>query len=240
MPDETKIEPFKPQQPQIPGVPADAGPKKSPAPKSSVPPSARMPPHASSREISPLWVGLATGFVVIVVGIAWWAHGSSVKPAAASSSVEDTRPLATATEAVKPQENLPLGPGPIATVAELAKPWSSKRFIFRNPVTSERTQALAVRLPGGALWGISLREPYGTCELEYITDLEKLRSQYEFPARHPMVANPCNGTVYDLARYSAGPSGLVRGEIVRGTAVRPPIGIDVETRGSQIVALQIE
>jgi hypothetical protein len=238
MPNGTKVEPFKPKQPQIPGVPADSGVKKAAPPKPSDSPPSTPPPQASSRQIPPSWVGLAAGFVVTVVGIAWWAHSSSVKPAAASAAVEE--PPAVAPEPANPEENLPVGPGPIATTGELAKPWSAKRFVFRNPLNSEQTNALAVRLPGGALWGISLREPYGTCELEYVTDLEKLRSEYDFRAQHPMVVNPCNRTVYDLARYGGGPNGLVRGEIVRGVAVRPPIAIEVEARGNHIVAVRME
>jgi hypothetical protein len=238
MPNETKVGPFKPEQPQIPGVPADSGTKKAAPPKPSGVPPPLPPPEASSRPISPLWVGLATGFVVTVVGIAWWAHTPSVQPAAAPAAVEEPAPPTP--RPANPEANLPLGPGPIATVGELTKPWSSKRFVFRDPLNSEQTKALAVRLPGGGLWGISLREPYGTCELEYATDLEKIRSQYDFRAQHPMVVNPCNRTVYDLERYGAGPNGLVRGEIVRGAGVRPPIAIEIEARGNQIVAVRME
>lgn len=234
MPVETKIDPFRPQQPQIPGVPADAVGKKEPA----TPVSARSAPPQRPREIPPLWIGLAAGFVALVLGATWWAHRVSTLNTSAPTSVADTAPAAP--EPVKPQQALPIGPGPIASASELAKPWSSKRFNFRDPVTSELTPALAVRLPGGALWGISLRDSYGTCQLEYVTDLEKLRSQYNFAAEHPMVANPCTRTVYDLARYAGGPNGLVRGEIVRGKAVRPPVAIEVEARGKLIVAIRAE
>jgi hypothetical protein len=95
-------------------------------------------------------------------------------------------------------------------------------------------------LPSGEYWGFSLREPYGTCELEYVTDLQKLRTDYSFRATHPMVTDPCNKSVFDLAKYGNSPSGLVRGEIVQGVAVRPPIAIKIETNGKQVRAVHIE
>lgn len=40
--------------------------------------------------------------------------------------------------------------------------------------------------------------------------------------------------------YGCGPSGPVRGTIVTGAAVRPPIAIERSTKGTQVVAEQIE
>jgi hypothetical protein len=238
MPTETKVNPFKPPQPQIPGVPGEEAAKKdSAAGPPNVAPVA-PPVQPGSRQIPPLWVGLATGFVVVVIAAAWWTHKSSGKRTDAPAPVPETATVTT--ELTKPRETLPMGPGPIATAGELAKPWSSKRFNFRNPGGLEQMPALAVRLPGGAFWGISLREPFGTCQLEYVTDLDTLRSQYNLRTEHPMVVNACSRTVYDLARYAGGPNGLVRGEIVRGRGARPPIAIEIEARGNQIVAVRLE
>ena len=99
---------------------------------------------------------------------------------------------------------------------------------------------MVVHLPGGVYWGFSLVEPYGSCEMEFITDLEKLRTDYGFRASHPMVGDPCNRAVFDLTRYGSGPAGLVRGEIAHGVAVRPPRAIEVEVRGKQVLAKKIE
>ncbi len=234
MPDEKKLDRFKPQQPTIPGVPAE---KVAPKP---VPPEHLSPEPAKASPRSPsLWVSLGVGaLIVIVVGIAWWAHSSSAKQA--PQPVVEAAADPTPEPVAKPVERVPIGPGEIATTDELSKPWSSKRFIFRDPVTSQQAPAIAVRLPGGTLWGVSLREPYGTCELDYVTDLEKLRTQYQFRASHPMIVDPCTHTVFDLMRYGSGPNGLVRGEIAAGTAVRPPIGIEISTHGNHIVAVQME
>jgi hypothetical protein len=130
----------------------------------------------------------------------------------------------------------------VATTEELAKTWSSKRFLFRDPVTSEAVPAMVVRLPRGEYWGISLREPFGTCELEYVTDLQRLQTEYRFRADHPMVINPCNRSVYDLLRYGGGSGNdeLVRGVIVQGTGIRPPMAIEIRTENTKVLAVRME
>lgn len=101
---------------------------------------------------------------------------------------------------------------------------------------------MVVRLPGGDMWGFSLREPFGECELQYVTDLKVLEIDYGFHAQHPMVVNPCTRAVYDLMRYGGGApnGGLVRGEIVAGSGVRPPMAIEMSTRGREIIAVRGE
>ena len=49
---------------------------------------------------------------------------------------------------------------------------------------------MVVKLPGDVLWAISMRAPFGTCDLEYVTNMQKLASQYQLTADHPMVATP--------------------------------------------------
>lgn len=175
---------------------------------------------------------------IMIAGAIWRAYNPPGESASNAPAVTDTAPVAP--ESDNRAGKLPVAPGEIATAEELSKPWSSKRFVFRNRFTSDNTEAIAVRLPGGYLWGISLREPYGTCDLQYVTDLALLRSQYNFAAVHPMVVNSCTGAVYDLARYGSGPNGLVRGEVVHGAAVRPPIGIEVVQRGDKIIVTRME
>lgn len=219
MPDEKKLDPFKPQQPVIPGVPIAKSSKKA---------------GLRSRF---LWPGVAAGAVIVIgASIAWW-HSSSAKQAPPPEVEAPADPVPMKT---RPVERLPIAPGEIATTKELSKAWSAKRFLFRDPGTADEMPAIAVRLPGGELWGVSLRTPYGTCDLEYVTDLEKLRTQYQFPANHPMIVDPCTQTVYDLMRYGSGKKGLVRGEIVRGRAIRPPIAIEIITRGNHVVADRME
>jgi len=100
---------------------------------------------------------------------------------------------------------------------------------------------MIVRLPDASYWAFSLREPFGTCELDYVTELGKLSTDYNFRATHPMVVNPCHQTVYDLLRYgSSSDGGLVRGEVVEGTGIRPPMAIEVRVEGKQLVTGRME
>jgi hypothetical protein len=99
---------------------------------------------------------------------------------------------------------------------------------------------VVVHLPDGVYWGFSVREPFGTCEIEYVTDLKKLQTEYNFHATHPMVGDPCNHAVFDLMKYGSGPNGLVRGEIVSGAAVRPPVEIEMRAQDGKVVAVRME
>lgn len=234
MTDSKKLDPFKPQQPAIPGIPAQA-PKKETAPPPQTfesPSRAPKPPQNSY-----VWFAIAAGIAILGLRIAWWAHGSSAKSAPAPVTEVRVEPPPAP---IKPVEKLPVGPGQIVRADELSKPWSSKKFLYRDPYSTEEIPAIVVRLPGGSFWAISLREPYGNCNLEYVTDLETIREKYHFNAEHPMVVDPCGRIVYELARYGNGPNGLVRGAVVKGTAVRPPIAIEVESSGNWIQAVRIE
>ena len=238
MPDNNeKTDPFKPPQPRIPGV-SNTTPKEKPVEENAEPARPSRISRFLPLPIPPNWIlaGLA-GTLLIGGGIAWVSHGSSAKNAVPAAVSEPAQPAAVTP---KPAEKLPIAPGEVATTNELAKPWSSKRFIFREPGTSKDTLGIVVHLPGGTYWGLSLREPYGSCELEYVTDLRKLETEYHYRASHPMVGDPCNRTVFDLMRYGNAPGGLVRGEIAQGAGVRPPMAIEIRTRGNQILATRME
>jgi hypothetical protein len=167
---------------------------------------------------------------------------ASVSPDADMQDVTAPVPLPVPVEA-KPER---VAPGQIARLDELSKPWSSVAFTFIRPDTREEVPAIIVRLPGAAgssesYWAFSLEEPYGKCQLVYVTEIGKLSSQFGFAARHPMVGDPCNGAVFDPLRMGARPDGAwVRGEIVQGGALRPPISIEVSIRGERLYANRIE
>jgi hypothetical protein len=238
MPDnDRKIDPFKPQQPRIPGV-SKTAPEEKPVEEAAAPARPSRIAGFLPLPVPPNWIlaGLA-GTLLLGGGIAWLSHGSSAKEAAPVAATDTAQPAAVTP---KPPEKLPIAPGEVATTDELAKPWSSKRFIFREPGTSKETLGIVVHLPDGTYWGLSLREPYGSCELEYITDLQRIETEYHYRASHPMVGDPCNRTVFDLTRYGTAPGGLVRGEIAQGAGVRPPMAIEIRTRGKQILAARME
>ena len=134
----------------------------------------------------------------------------------------------------------------VAAASELAQPWSSKRFFYRNLTLSKYVPALIIRLPGPAAqsnsyWAFSLEAPFSQCQLEYIDDVARLSSDYGFAADHPMVVNPCSHTVFDPLHLKEIPGNiLVRGAIVRGYDPRPPYGIEVKVSGNQIRAVAME
>lgn len=240
MPDEKKIDPFKPQQPAIPGV-SPSAPK--PEPDADAVPQDQYIPAPHERGLPPMNYFILAGVAafLIIAGLIYWSHSSSAKTVAPPAATADLS-LPAAMNPTPPEQSLAIGPGVIATTQDLAKPWSAKRFLFRGVGSVQAEPALVVRLPHGDYWGFSLREPYGTCELEYVTDLGKLQTEYGFRATHPMVGNPCTHTVYDLLRYGGGSSNdeLVRGLIVQGNGVRPPMAIEIRVEGKQIVAARGE
>ena len=106
---------------------------------------------------------------------------------------------------------------------------------------------MVIRLPGtaasssAAYWAFSLNAPYQLCQLEYVTDVDQLAARFGYHASHPMVAAACSGTVYDPLQLGTIPTGAwVRGEIVQGAGIRPPISIDVQVHGRDLIADRIE
>ena len=231
--------PFKPADPKIPGVLPRNDSDGHSAPHSSDPSAA--PARFSMSQMPPRWLVLyATGVLAVCLIAVWWMRGTSAKEGNTGSETAATTTTAVDSTPAQVPEHLLMGPGEIATTSEMAKEWSAKKFIFRDPLTSREVPAMVVHLPGGVYWGFSLVEPYGSCEMEFITDMQKLRTDYGFRAAHPMVGDPCNRAVFDLTRYGSGPAGLVRGEIAHGAAVRPPLAIEIEVRGKQVLAKKIE
>jgi hypothetical protein len=238
VPDEKKVDPFKPQQPSIPGVSPGEGKAKPEAPPT---PESHVAPQQEKPHPTKLIAILGVCALVIFVSLLFWIRSSLQKPMPAPADAAGASPAAPSV-VPKPAASLPVGPGPVATADELAKTWSAKRFLFRNSVTGAPEPAMVVRLPRGELWGFSLLEPFGNCELQFVTDMDKLRTEYRYRADHPMVVDPCNHTVYDLLRYGGGAANdeLVRGVIVQGTGIRPPMAIEVRADGKDIVAVREE
>jgi hypothetical protein len=248
MTDEQKpLDPFRPQEPTIPGVTGNPARAKS----APVPPR----PLSSGYGLSPkpdllsdprilLAAGTAAVLLLLAVGLFfWYTHSTSAKssnPQAEVVAPLTDLPPVPAKSASQPSKSWPQGPGPVATTAELSKVWSARRFTFRAPETADDVPALVVHLPGNVYWGLSLREPFGTCEMQYVEDLAQIENQYHYTASHPMVVDPCNHAVYDLEKYGPGPNGVVRGAIVYGAGVRPPLAIEMKVKGKQIVAVRGE
>lgn len=136
----------------------------------------------------------------------------------------------------------------IATTTEMAQPWSSKQFFIRNGLTGESVPALLIRLPSSSAsstnsyWAFLLNAPYGNCQLEFVMDLAKLKGDYDFKAaRHPMVGNPCSRTLFDPLKLTNLPGNVwVRGAIVQGSDLRPPLGVELKISGKTVEAIRME
>jgi hypothetical protein len=249
MPENKTVDPFKPVQPQIPGVSSSDDKPRQPEPSHEpvdAPGIMGPPPNAPAElpEMKLVWVGItllgALATIFLLFGRAQKAAPQASAAAAPISASARPASVPLLPDAAPIDKTLPIAPGMVATASQLAKPWSAKEFYFRDPSTQKPVPAMVVRLPGGALWGFSLREPYGNCELEYVTDLQKLRRAYGFRANHPMVADPCNKSVFDLMAYGNAPGGLVRGDIAQGSALRPPLAIEMRSQDDQIIAVRTE
>jgi serine/threonine protein kinase len=157
-----------------------------------------------------------------------------------------TQPQSTETDSVQKPLYVTQSNSEVATVSELAQPWSSKRFFFRSLTLSKYVQALIIRLPGPAsesksYWAFSLEAPFSQCQLTYIDNVAKLSSEYGFEAAHPMVVNPCSRAIFDPLQLNELPGNiLVRGAMVQGNDLRPPYGIELKVSRNQIHAVAIE
>jgi hypothetical protein len=249
-----QFDPFKPAEPRLPGVPEKKPVPATPAaaaPAGEPPQSAVQALLAKFRALPPLaQYGMgASVLLLVVVLVAWMASGSGSEPVPANPTVSTTEPTAVPTgplRAATPEvvEIVTL-PAPVATTQEMTKPWTAKRFIVRQ--AGQRTPAMLLRVPAGSAgsangyWAFLLTSPFGRCELELMTDLEKLQAEYSYRAQHAMVVDPCSRAVFHPLRMgSIGQSTYVRGEVVQGSALRPPIAIDVRVERGQVIAVRTE
>lgn len=267
---EVKEKNLKAVMPQIPGVEARSIP---PAPSRArpIPPSARAivnnRPAETGQQIEGIYAGptrklnlaavkrLATiGVCVVlaaVLGSFAFRTGRIDRPdsdaaTARQDSVSSTQPQSAEMDSTrKPLYVSPSNPE-VATVGELAQPWSSRRFFFRSLTQSKDVPALIIRLPGPAAqsksyWAFSLEAPFNQCQFEFIHDVAKLSTDYGFQAKHPMVVNPCSRAVFDpLQLKEIAGNIVVRGAVVQGHDLRPPYGIEVKVNGNQVRALAME
>jgi hypothetical protein len=219
---------FKAESPRIPGV-GELQPKQ---------------PGLNSMHLA----AIAAAMLLIVGLTTYWItsrkRASNVR---ASAPAELQLPTETPNPAVAPA--LPANTDQvIATVAEMAKPWSSKEFVYHDPLSVLSREAILVRLPKGSsaqasgYWAFGMNAAYGNCKLEYVTDMSRLREDYGYrQGAHPMVGDPCSRSVIDPLKLSVMPGNVwVRGGVVQGVDVRPPLEIEVVVKGPNIIANRME
>lgn len=229
--DGVKFDPLRPNMPQIPGLGearhhstlhANLGSLKRPAQVIGI-----------VLVASALGIAVAWGAFMAVRRIA--RHRAASAASAAASNATPAAPDSI------PSLNDVMGPTLVADSKQVSKPWSAKKFQFVKPFTRESVDAMVIRLPGGTLWAFALQEPYGQCELEYITNIKLLAKQYDYQADHPMIVSPCDRTIYDPLKVgSSGGGTWSRGAVVQGDGLRPPFAIDVRKKGRLIIADRME
>ncbi len=219
------FDPFRPDMPHIPGL-------------------GGLRPTVSAQATGPDFERVAKiGAVILAVLVVCiaivWGIKSVPRRAADSGAAQTLSSHAGATSA--PLAVPAVTPAVAATVEELDKPWTAKKFVFVKPVTRENVDALVIRIPGNTLWAFALREPFGRCQLEFVKDTARIAKEYGYRATHPMVVNPCSRTVFDPMEIGSLGGGVwVRGEIVHGGDFRPPISIHLRSVGHSIIADRIE
>ncbi len=238
-----KFDPFKAEDPVLPGVPKKA--------------TAGQPSPAAGFKLDfkdpKVMAGGGIGFAVLVL-VLWLLFGSSKpspqgfsnSPPSSPTAATQTPANASSSAASPAAAGPPVVslPGSVGTVEEFPRAWSVKKVILQK--ATGRVPALIIRLPGGSprraegYWGLLLTSPYGRCELEYVEDLKKIADDYGYRARHPMVVDPCNLTVFNPLGMGDVGGIIARGEVVQGTTIRPPLAIELRIDGNRIMALQTE
>ena len=231
MTDQPPSDRFKTEMPQIPGV-------SVPGPR----------PSAAANPAVKLVIGLLAVLLVVFLGARW-----ALRPKRApAQSVEQQPQIEVPSPAPDPSTLVPHATDAdpsIASLEEMAKPWSWKEFYIRNRLSGENVPAVLIRLPIGSAsqssgyWAFAQKSAYGDCQLEYVTDLNKLKNDYDFQAaKHPMVGNPCSRTVFDPLKTTnlPGTGAWARGSIVQGSDLRPPLGIEIKVEGKKILAVRTE
>jgi hypothetical protein len=222
---------FKPEMPEIPGVHGT--------------PASSKPPRLSPFLLLGI-VGLVLA-LLILVGVRLLSHHRPAEQAKAGPPAQiDVPPPPPDPNALLPHANE--ANQEIATVADFPKPWSSADFFIRSTITGEDVPATIVRLPSGSpsqpasYWAFSRKAIYGTCQLEYIRDLDKLRQEYGYKsATHPLVGNPCTRVLFDPLKTTNLPGNLwIRGAIIQGSDIRPPIGVEIKIQGKDVLATRTE
>jgi hypothetical protein len=231
MTDEPQSERFKAEMPQIPGVPVDSPSRQG------------MIANPALRLVA----GLAAVLLIFLLGARLLLRPKHVEAPAATAPPQ----IEVAAPAVDPAAAMPHATSAapeIATVAEMAKPWTSKNFFFVNQLSGENVPAMLIRLSSGSptqsdgYWAFEMNVPFGSCKLEYLTDMDRLKNDYDFRTpKHPMVGNPCSRSVFDPLKMSEIPGNFwVRGSLAQGSDVRPPLGIELKIEGKNILAIRME
>jgi hypothetical protein len=219
---------FKAESPRIPGV-GELQRK----------PSGISPKH---------FAGIAGAVLLAVVLTTYWVASRTPRGTPATKARAELQiPTETPAPAAVPPSDIS-AEQVIATVDEMNKPWASKEFVYHDVLSVLSRQAMLVRLPKGSAtqssgyWAFAMNAAYGDCKLEFVTEMSTLRDEYGYrQGTHPMIGDPCSRSVIDPLKMSVMPGNVwVRGGVVQGVDVRPPLEIEIIVKGQKIIANRME
>jgi arsenite oxidase small subunit len=112
----------------------------------------------------------------------------------------------------------------VASLAELAKPWSAVRFTLPD-ADGDQEPCIVIRLPEGGWYASSLICTHNKCEIIYVQDPSNARNSFDVDVTTPILACPCHFSVFDLVRH---------GQVIKGPAPSPPFQLKVEVRDNNV------
>jgi arsenite oxidase small subunit len=126
--------------------------------------------------------------------------------------------------AVRPARVLAASDQAVASVAELAEPWSAVRFTLAD-TDGDLLPCIVIRLPDREWYASSLICPHNKCDIMYVQDPADARNSFNVDIRTPVLACPCHFSVFDLLRH---------GQVIAGPAPGAPLQLKVQVRDDKV------
>jgi len=113
---------------------------------------------------------------------------------------------------------------PVASLAELAAPWSAVRFTLPD-TDGDQLPCIVIRLPDNGWYASSLICTHNKCDILYVRDPVSARNSFDVDVSTPILACPCHFSVYDPTR---------NGQVLKGPAPRPLLQLKVQVRDDNV------
>jgi arsenite oxidase small subunit len=113
---------------------------------------------------------------------------------------------------------------PVASLAELAEPWSAVKFTLPD-ADGDQEPCIVIRLPGGGWYASSLICTHNKCEIIYVQDPRNARNSFDVDVVTPVLACPCHFSVFDPVRH---------GQVLKGPASIALVQLKLEVRDGKV------
>jgi arsenite oxidase small subunit len=112
----------------------------------------------------------------------------------------------------------------VASLAELARPWSAVSFTLPD-ADGDLEPCIVIRLPDGGWYASSLICTHHKCDIIYVQEPANARNSFDVDVSTPVLGCPCHFSVFDPVR---------RGQVLKGPAPGPPLQLKVEVRDGNV------